>query len=182
MSKTMEIPLTQGYVAIVDEEDYARLSPFSWHIRKDKRTVYATRSETYPPTDKSPRAWKTFNMHREIVNCPDGFQVDHINGDGLDNRRANLRIATHAENKRNQRKCLQFRGKPTSSPYKGVHWRPCAGKWQARICFDRVRINLGHFSSEVAAARAYDAKAIEIHGAFARLNFPIEGANYASAG
>ena len=103
-------------------------------------------------------------MHRIIL--PGCARVDHINGDRLDNRRRNLRAATHTENLRNSRK--NSRG---SSRFKGVSRCKSSGKWRAYIR-SGTQVHLGHFATEEAAARAYDRAALERFGAFAKLNFP----------
>jgi len=93
-----EIPLTNGKVALVDDSDYEWLAQRKWSYQKgSKYTGYAVR------TDYSAERPKTLSMHGEIVKPAAGLEVDHINHDGLDNRRANLRAVTHSENMRNQR-------------------------------------------------------------------------------
>jgi hypothetical protein len=104
-------------------------------------------------------------MHREIMGAAEGQVVDHINHDGLDNRRCNLRVCSHAENVRNQR---GQRGR--SSGYKGVSRDRRLGKWRAQIWHNGKHTYLGLFESEAAAARAYNAKARDLFGAFAYLN------------
>jgi HNH endonuclease len=119
-----EIELTQGQVAIVDDEDYDWLSEWKWFALQDGRTFYACRQ--LPSTKKKKRmVW----MHRQILGAESGQEVDHISGNGLDNRRSNLRMASHAENLSNQRR----RAKVGTSVFKGVSWRPQQGKWLARI-------------------------------------------------
>ncbi len=107
-------------------------------------------------------------MHQEIIQVPKGMVVDHINHDGMDNRDANLRAATRAQNMRNRRKI----SKSSSSKYKGVTWKKDRSKWEASITFERKYIFLGHFENEIDAARAYDEAAKKYHGEFACLNFP----------
>lgn len=150
-----EIPLTQGLVAIVDDEDFAALSQFKWRARPAGMTAYAVRSE-YPSN-------KTIRMHRQIIGC-DG-SVDHINGDGLDNRRCNLREATHQQNMRNRRKTPGC-----SSRHKGVYWMKSKQKWYARIKGNGANRGLGLFSNEDDAARAYNTAAKAEFGVFAKLN------------
>ena len=104
-------------------------------------------------------------MHTFLTGWP---QVDHINGDGLDNRRCNLRPATSAQNNANARRVRTSR-----SPYKGVE-RESSGKWRARICPHGQRINLGLYGTAEEAAHAYDSAAREIYGEFAYLNLPEE--------
>jgi hypothetical protein len=100
------------------------------------------------------------------MNPPEGMVVDHINGNGLNNRRSNMRNCTRAQNSANRR---PKRG--AASPYKGVFPRP-DGKFEASICHDGRKQYLGRFENEIEAARAYDKKAKELHGEFAYLNFP----------
>ena len=100
---------------------------------------------------------------------PKGMATDHINGDGLDNRKQNLRICTHAENLRNRRL-----GKNNTSGYKGVSWHKLHKLWYAHISHNKKLMSLGYFKDKEEAAKAYDRKAIELFGEFAKLNFPIE--------
>ena len=160
--KTLEganlIKLSFDRFAIVDAEDYDRLSKYRWCTVKASRTFYA----------------KTFHlsgamlsMHRIVVNAPKGLFVDHINHNGLDNRKANLRICTHIQNLRNKR--------PKSgctSKYKGVHWCKGRNKFRANIYLNKKAIHLGYFHDEIAAAKAYDKAAKKFFGEFAYLNFP----------
>lgn len=106
-------------------------------------------------------------MHRLILNAPDHVRVDHRNGDGLDNRRDNLRYATTSQNCGNQRV-----GRNNTSGYKGVTPRP-SGKWRARIMYQRQCQHLGEYETKEDAARAYNEAALRLFGPFARLN-PIE--------
>lgn len=114
---------------------------------------------------------KRTGLARLLMGCPDGMVVDHINGDKFDNRRANLRICTQAENCRNK---ASHRG--TASLFKGVYWISRERVWGASIRAAGQRHFLGNHATDEAAARAYDAKARELHGEFARLNFPLEQA------
>ena len=109
----------------------------------------------------------TVRMHREIMNAPAGLLVDHKNRNPLDNRRANLRLATHSQNMQNRGK---FRSNATSQ-FIGVCLVKKTGKWKAQIKHQKKYIFLGEFDSEIDAAKAYDAAAIKYHGEFARLNF-----------
>lgn len=152
------VPLSRGKFAMVDAEDYARVMRYSWYAEQHYGLWYAMRKE----------GGRTVRMHREIMGAPGGKVVDHINHDGLDNRRCNLRVCTHRENIRNQR---GQRGR--SSRYKGVSLDGRLGKWRAQLWHEGRHHYLGVYASEVEAARAYDAKARELYGAFAYLNFRL---------
>lgn len=154
------IQLTQGKVALVDDADYAELSKYKWCAWRIGGNWYSKRGIG---TRKS---FTQVYMHRVIMGALPGQQVDHINGDGLDNRRCNLRIATMAQNQANRRK-----SPGTSSAYKGVTLDTKKGGWIAYIKVRQKRIHLGHFADEVDAARAYDAAALKYFGEFARPNF-----------
>ena len=95
--------------------------------------------------------------------------TDHINGDGLDNRKQNLRTCTHTENMRNRGK-----SKNNTSGFKGVSWHKRGKTWDAKIAHNKKLMHIGSFKDKEVAAKAYDRKAIELHGKFAKLNFPIE--------
>ena len=107
-------------------------------------------------------------MHREVCKVADDMLVDHINHNGLDNRKANLRPATWAQNIRNRKKYFD----KSRSRYKGLVWDRYSNKWRARICLNRTQIQLGSFDDEIEAAKAYDRAAKKYHGEFASLNFP----------
>jgi hypothetical protein len=158
------ILLTQGKYAIVDPEDFDTLNQYKWHIRRSNRsnTYYAARTITISRFNR-----EVVSMHRFIMNAPDDFEVDHINGNGFDNRKANLRLATGFQNARNKSK----RRNTKLSKYKGVK-RNSSGKWHAVINYNCKRIYLGTFETEEGAARAYDMAARKYHKEFARLNFP----------
>lgn len=111
-------------------------------------------------------------LHRTIKNTRDGCETDHINGDGLDNRRENLRTATASQNRANMGKPRRPDGSMHSSAYKGVSWDRSRGRWQSKVSIGGRSRNLGRYDDEIEAARAYD-RAAEAHwGEFAQLNFP----------
>ena len=157
------IPLTKGKYAIVDADDYYRLAGYKWHARKAYYTYYASRNSPRRPGVKS----KPILMHREVLTVAAGLVVDHINRNGLNNRKANLRPATFSQNNYNRRKNL----KPTSSKYKGVY-RHRHKKWRAMIKVNKKNMHLGSFDDEAEAARAYDEAARKYHGDFAVTNLP----------
>lgn len=156
------IPLTQGKFAQVDDDDFAFLTQWKWFAHFDGNNFYAGRQENQ----------KELKMHRVIMNCNDGELVDHIDINGLNNQKLNLRKCTFAENLRNKKKY-----KNNQSNFKGVKTIRKKKKHEvrvfyiARITIDRNCIYLGSFNDEVEAAKAYDTAAIEHHGKFASLNF-----------
>ena len=156
-----EIPLTKGLVAIVDDEDYDFINQFKWCA--DDRGGYCRAMRGIHCGKK----YTTQRMHRLLLNPPKGMEVDHINHNGLDNRRCNLRICTHAQNQHNQQK--QRRRK--LSQFKGVSLAGTDVKWRAFIHLDSRFLSLGYFHSEIDAAKAYDEAAKKYHGEFANLNF-----------
>ncbi len=155
--KIRYISLTRGKYAIVDAADYPALAKYKWYAQGEPRSgrFYACRGH------KGNRV----AMHRQIMKPPRGMVVDHINGNGLDNRRCNLRICTQLQNSQNT-----HRRRPGKSRFRGVF--PRGDKWQAAIQHDGQPMYLGLFDSEVEAAQARDRKAIELAGEFAVLNFP----------
>ena len=158
-----EVPLTNGMVALVDDEDYARVSAHRWAYNPKGRGYAQCRIG-------GRRNPKYVQMHRCILDAPVGFQVDHINGNGLDNRRSNLRLASRSQNQQNT---LAKTG--GTSKYKGVHFDNEKQRFRARIRKGGVEIRLGRHSTEEEAALAYDAAARKVFGRFARLNFPQPG-------
>jgi AP2 domain len=160
------ISLTQGYVALVDDADFDRVSQYKWRALVDRRRnkVYAVRK-----THGSHSSRKSLYMHREILGATDPqVKVDHHNGDSLDNRRANLRKCVNGENVANSVKRRDGR----SSKYKGVCWHKRDRKFQASIRVHGRTIHVGIFTDEVQAAQAYDIAARTFFGDFAQCNFP----------
>jgi len=154
------IPLTQGRFAVIDAEDFPHISQYNWRCKLDGNTYYA-----YTTRSVKGRQRKIF-MHRLILNAPRNKLVDHIDGNGLNNRKANLRLCNHKQNGWNRR--------PNSrgySKYKGVSWHKGNKKWRAAIRKSYKLTHLGYFDSEIEAALAYDKKAKELFGEFAYLNF-----------
>jgi len=149
-----QIPLTKGFYALVDDEDFERVNAYKWTLDNNG---YAVRKVNR----------RKVMRHRFVLDAPAGFDVDHINHDILDNRRENVRIATRSQNSVN-------RGpKPGStSIYKGVFWHRRDERWQAKLGVNGKSLDLGQFADEAQAAKAYDAAAHSAFGEFAYLNFP----------
>jgi len=157
------IPLSQGLVAIVDDDDFELLAVHRLYAHKPKSTWYAVRN------GKVSEGRSRFFMHRVITAASTGETVDNIDGDGLNNRRANLRLCTLQENALNLGRRID-----NTSGYKGVRLRLHlkSRPWVATIQRDGKSYHLGCFLTAEEAARAYDEAAINLHGPFARLNFP----------
>ena len=150
-----KIPLTQGKFALVDDGDYSDLIRFKWQYHMG----YAK------------RGMKCIKMHRQIfklVNVPPRIEIDHINGNKLDNRRCNLRICNRSQNVKHVSK-----RKDTKNTYKGVHFVKNRNKWIARIQIDGHRIHSGYYPTQIEAAKRYDQLAKRFHREFAYLNFPL---------
>jgi hypothetical protein len=158
------IPLSQGLVAIVDDDDFESLSAHRWYAHcPNGATWYAVRN------GKVGEHRKRFYMHRVVLSAPKGAIVDHIDGNGLRNTKSNLRICTYSENARNR-----IGVKTNPSGFKGVKRKPHLRKrpWVASIQTNKKVVHLGCFATPEEAARAYDEAALLFHGPFARLNFP----------
>lgn len=150
------IPLSQGKFAIVDPEDFEWLSQRRWYCNKG----YA-----YTTNKIGDRRYENIAMHRLILEAPKGVDVDHANGNPLDNRRVNIRFCTQAQNNCNQRSAPKRQNK--TSKFKGVCWNPRRQKWVAKLGNNIVAA----FDSELEAAKAYDAAARFHYGEFAAPNF-----------
>ena len=140
---------------LVDPEDRHWLDDHAWTITKSSNAPYYVQLRVNG---------RYVQLHRLILEAPAGV-IDHRNGNGLDNRRSNLRPATHQQNAFNS---APQRGR--RSPFKGVDWHQGRQKWRARIKFNRREVTLGYFGDELDAARAYDEAAGDLFGEFARLN------------
>jgi hypothetical protein len=154
------IPLTQGYFAIVDDEDAERVLAHKWCAAVTwNGDVYALRM-----TSRRDGPRKQIYLHRWLMDAPPGVEVDHKNHNTLDNRRSvNLRLATRSQQLANARR-------RSRSGYRGV--RKIGKRWQARVTNNGVQAHIGYFDSAEDAARAYDAAAVAAHGEFATRNFP----------
>lgn len=152
------IQLSKGLFAIVDDEDFERISRFKWSATKSDGKWYARRNHS----------GSTVYLHRFILGITTRQYIDHINGNSLDNRRANLRIATNSQNGANTKKRTT-----NTSGYKGV--KKAGRKWRATITCNYREVHIGVYETPEDAARAYDSKARELFGNFAGLNFTLPG-------
>lgn len=166
---TKQIPIGHGKVALVDDEDYGKVSRFPWRVSKCIRCgveYLYVRAEIWVDGKRH-----RLSLHRFLMGVltDKSIEVDHINGDGLDCRRENMRKATRSENAKNRRKHKRSQ----QSPFKGVQLRQ-DGTWLAYITQNGKVLPLGIFDSAWDAAARYDEAAREIHGKFACLNFPSD--------
>lgn len=158
----MTLPLSQGLFALVDGKNYEWLSQWKWSAAKGYSTYYAFRS-TGGRKNKH-----NILMHRIVMGAKKGSIVDHINHNGLDNRKSNLRFCTQAQNQYNQK---HRNSSIYSSKYKGVCWDKRKIKWMSTVRFDGKCVFAGYYNSEIEAAKSYDKKARKLFGKFACLNF-----------
>jgi len=155
------ITLSQGQATEVDDWKFDGLNCHKWRAWKNPRNgdFYARRNI------KTEKGYRQIIMHREIMNCPKGMIIDHINFNTLDNRESNLRVCTYSESSMHRRK-----QSGCSSQYIGVYWHKKNGKWIAYIVVNKKPIHLGCFDKENDAGRAYNVAALKYFGEFAELN------------
>lgn len=163
-----KIPLTQGKFALVDDEDYERLSFFQWFAFKPKNSetnlYYARRNTEFG----EPR--KCVHMHRAVLGISElDMDIDHIDNNGLNNQKYNLRYTTQAGNSAN----IKMR-RTNKSGFKGVCWSNKSKRWACSITTQGKQLWLGYYDTPEEAARVFDRAALKYHGEFARPNFPKE--------
>jgi len=159
-----EIKLSRGRIALVDDNDFGRINAHKWHLNNPRHCCYAERNVPM----KNGNGFTAMRMHREIMNAPDGMEVDHIDGNGLNNQKSNLRLCTHSQNQANRK--MQ---KNNRSGFRGVSWRKRERRWAAVVSIDGKRRYLGYFISIYDAAKARDNVVASHFGDFAKLNFPV---------
>lgn len=162
-----EIVLSQGKIAIVDDEDFGFLNRFTWCVRHCVDRDYAVTAKNFDG-----KYHATF-LHRMIMNAPSHMVVDHVNGNPLDNRKENLRICSQLENSRNRQanKGQKYKGVALIN-IKGVKRPKTNRRFFASIFYQGKSVRIGYFETENEAAKAYDEKARKLFGEFANLNFP----------
>lgn len=169
----IKVPLgQQGHMALIDDEDARLVSEVKWQIFVDRPGLWYAFRVFH---DESGNKVRTL-LHRAVLDAKPGQIVDHIDGDGLDCRRHNLRFCTSQQNSWNMKRSINQR----AGKYRGVAWNKTQKKWIVRIagvgtCGPRgsvLRKHLGCFDDPVEAAKAYDRAAVHFHGEFASLNFP----------
>jgi hypothetical protein len=149
------IHLPNGQLSLISSSDWDNVSKYRWH-----------NSDGYVKTNRSAPQRGLLQLHRLIMDPPAGMDVDHINGNGLDNRRCNLRIATRSQNRMNER----IRPAKATSRFKGVSWNTKSRCWVVNLKLNGEQKHLGSFPCEIAAANAYDDEAIRLFGDFAATN------------
>ena len=167
---TAYVPLTQGYEALIDADDVGLVSGHNWAalLNPKKRNVYARHTKNL-----GDGKYKTVQMHRLLLGFPNGMQVDHIDGNGLNNRRCNLRTATQSQNMHNR-----FLSKSNKSGVRGVCWCKRTGKWRVGITLNKKQKHIGYFSDLDEATAAYAAASLKYHGAFGRCHKRPEDEGY----
>lgn len=153
------VPLTKGHVAVIDATDAASVSQYNWQALVFDHTVYAKRSTRRDENGKQ----KAIFLHRHLLTALEGMEIDHIDNDGLNNRRANLRHVSRSENMMNARM-----RKSNRSGFKGVFWHKSTGHWRAKIVRDGIAIELGSFPTAEAGHAAYVEASKKYHGEFGR--------------
>jgi hypothetical protein len=157
----IEMVASNGIKFLVDDSDYDLIKKYKWQTLKNKKTgAHYIRTRI---------GQKTILLHRMLLSPPAGYVVDHINGVTTDNRRSNLRVATHSQNNMNS--------KVKSRKYKGIKWKPDERKWQTRITFKGKEVSLGQYPCPIVAAIRYDIEAKKLFGEYARINFPSSRGN-----
>lgn len=154
------IKLTKDKETIVDDEDYEYLSQFKWQVSSNGYAVRWVLKHEIHHT-------QTYFMHRLLLKPNRDKEIDHINGDKLDNRKENLRITNRSNNAAN---CAKKKYKNNTSQFKGVGWYPRNNCWRAVIRIKSKYKHLGYFSNEIDAAKAYNKAAIKHFKQFANLN------------
>lgn len=154
------ISLTKNKFTFIDDEDFERVNKYKWHTNEKAKGIFYASRKPYINGK-----YETVALHRFITDCPKGMEIDHIDGNGLNNQKKNLRICTHTENCRN----IKVR-KTSKSGYKGISWDKENLKWRANIQYEGKYLNLGRFDKIEEAIEKYNNTAEKLFGSFAKLN------------
>ncbi len=150
------IHLTQNKVTWLDNEDFERVNKYKWHANKKTTGVfYAYRKQWIPEKQK----YITIIMHRFIMNCPEDMEIDHIDHNGLNNQKSNLKICSHADNMRN----IKVR-RTSNSGFRGISWDKKNKKWRITICKEKKFYNRGRFTELEDAVKEHRKSFKEIFG------------------
>ena len=169
-----KIPLTRGMFALVDDANYDWLNQHKWQVTGGgKHKFYAVRTKYLGGGRKNQKS-KTIYMHRLIAKTPEGMVCDHANGKSLDNRFANLRNCLIKQNC-----CNRLHKAKQITKYKGIYFNKKLNKWRAHIRFNKSLIHIGYYQTDIEAAQAYDNKALELFGEYAKPNFTQKGTSCA---
>ncbi len=152
-----QIKLSQGKFALVDDGDYSFLSQWKWCAKEGNNTFYAVRTDCI--------TGRIIRMHRVLLDVPNGIYADHVDMNGLNNQRLNIRLCTKSQNN-----CNRGTQSNNTSGYKGVNWHKKSKLFQVNIAYKNKQIYLGCYKSKHEAAKAYNKKALELHGEFAFQN------------
>ncbi len=158
-----EILTTNGMTVLVDDEDLPIVSTRNWFAAKRGTNTYIQGHDRCPITGK----WRTIKLHRLLLQPPSHLHVDHINGNALDNRRANLRVATSSQNNANRHRLTS-----NKSGFRGVSFNKSHNKWAGWIRKEGANYFLGYFANPEDAARSYDRASLELFGEYGLRNFP----------
>ena len=152
-----KIPLTHNRFALIDDEDFEKVSQYKWRVIQNR----------YVEGRKIGNGKEYIRLHRLVMNTPKNKDTDHIDCDGFNNQKVNLRICTTSQNLMRRRK---LNPEKFTSRFKGVFWNTSHGKWEAKIGFNNKKIFIGRFKEELDAVRAYNERAVELFKEFALPN------------
>lgn len=162
------IPLSQGYETIIDDNDYDLVTQYSWHvIFKNANKIPYAQNRIW---NKELKKYENWSLHRWLLRPPKNMDIDHINGNSLDNRRSNLQVVPRSMNIFNK---APYHKSKRSSQYRGVCWDKSRNKWSAHICRQGKQKTIGRYDNEKDAALAYNKEAIKLYGFVAKRHLNV---------